>query len=148
MVKLLILVVIILVIFGIFYLINQLDSAGDKNFANSPLDNPAYTNISAEELRAMLGQKDFKLVDVHIPEQAHIPNTDYFIPYDDIERFVALLPDKKERIVLYCRSGNMSQILAEQLVQRGYTSLFNLEGGMNEWQAVQSPLIPIGSLNN
>ena len=37
-------------------------------------------------------------------------------------------------IVLYCRSRRMSEIAAEKLFSLGYTGIWNLKGGMLEWE--------------
>lgn len=102
----------------------------------------AYTNISSDELKAMLEKKDFPFINVHIPYEGEIANTDAFIPYDQIDKNLDKLPkDKNAKIVLYCRSGRMSQIAAETLVKQGYTNVFNHVGGMVDWQAKGYPLL-------
>jgi rhodanese-related sulfurtransferase len=99
----------------------------------------SYTDISVSELGSMLADKDFTLVNVHIPFEGNIAHTDISIPYDQIEQNLNELPDKSAEIVLYCRSGRMSSIAAETLVGLGYTHIYNLDGGMAAWeQAGQS----------
>ena len=96
-----------------------------------------YTNINATELNTMMKNKDFKLINVHIPFAGNITNTDLSIPYDQIEQNLSQLPsDTSAKIVLYCRSGHMSQIAAEKLVSLGYTNIWNLKGGMIDWEKV------------
>jgi len=98
------------------------------------LQNSNYKNMTVDELNQQLKSKDFALVDVHIPEQKHINGTDAFIPYDDIENQLDKLPQGKEaKIVLYCKTGRMSQIAAEKLAERGYTNVYNVVGGIVEW---------------
>ena len=98
------------------------------------LQNSNYKNMTVDELNQQLKNKDFALVDVHIPEQKHINGTDAFIPYDDIENQLDKLPkDKDAKIVLYCRTGRMSEIAAEKLAERGYTNVYNVVGGIVEW---------------
>ena len=97
----------------------------------------AYNNINAEELASKLKDKDFVFVNVHIPFEGNIADTDLSIPYDQITEpaNLAQLPsDKNAKIVLYCRSGRMSEIAAEALVKLGYTDIWNLDGGMLGWE--------------
>ena len=95
----------------------------------------AYTEISVKELQSILKNKDFTLVNVHIPFEGDIPNTDVSIPYDQIAQNLDHLPaDKNAKIVLYCRSDRMSTIPSETLVGLGYTNIYNLDGGMVAWE--------------
>ena len=97
----------------------------------------SYQNITSDELNAMLKNKDFVFVNVHIPFAGNIANTDLSIPYDQIsipEHLSQLPNDNNAKIVLYCRSGRMSMIAAEELVSLGYTNIWNLTGGMVAWE--------------
>ncbi len=93
-----------------------------------------YTDASAAELNTMLANKDFTLVNVHTPFDGNIAGTDLSIPYDQISQNLDKLPDKSAKIVLYCRSGRMSDIDAKELVSLGYTNIWNLSGGMAAWE--------------
>ena len=109
------------------------DVVGEKVNA----DGGAYNNINADELDSMLKKKDFVFVNVHIPFEGNIADTDLSIPYDQITEpanLVQLPADKNAKIILYCRSGRMSAIAAEELVKLGYTNIWNLKDGMLEWE--------------
>ena len=95
----------------------------------------SYKDVSVNELAAMLKNKDFVFINVHIPFAGDIAQTDLSIPYDEIEQNLSQLPtDKNAKVVLYCRSGRMSAIAAEKLASLGYTNIWNLDGGMVEWE--------------
>ena len=101
----------------------------------------SYTDVSANGLALMLENKDFPLINVHVPYEGEIERTDEFIPFDQIEQNVDKLPDDKDaQIVVYCRSGSMSAISARTLVELGYTDVWNLDGGMIAWEASGRPL--------
>lgn len=101
----------------------------------------SYTDVSVDGLASMLENKDFPLVNVHVPYEGEIEGTDDFIPFDQIEQNVDKLPaDKDARVVIYCRSGSMSTISARTLVELGYTDVWNLDGGMIAWEASGQPL--------
>ncbi len=90
-----------------------------------------YKALQPEELKTMLNEKDFFLLDVHIPEQAHITGTDAFIDYRKIRQNTDKLPTNKDtKIVVYCRSGSMSRSAAKDLIDMGYTSVYDLKGGI------------------
>ncbi len=114
--------------------------------SNSGVDTRVQS-ISSDELSLMLKDKDFILIDVHIPEQEHIPGTDYVIPFNQVDDIVERIPDKKVKVVIYCRSGSMSKSASEELVKRGYVNVYDLSGGMNAWKSKGFKTIPIGSVN-
>lgn len=101
----------------------------------------SYTDVSADGLALMLENKEFPLINVHIPYEGEIEGTDDFIPFDQIQQNIDKLPaDKDSRVVIYCRSGSMSGISARSLVELGYTDVWNLDGGMIAWEASGRPL--------
>ncbi len=107
-----------------------------------------FKSISSDDLSGMLGNKDFTLIDVHIPEQEHVPGTDYMISYDEVDKIASVIPSKNSKVVLYCRSGGMSKKAAKELAKMGYTNIFELKNGMNEWKASKKDTLPKGSIKN
>lgn len=102
----------------------------------------AYTNVTPQELQQLLANKNFSLINVHIPYEGEIDKTDAFIPYNEIDQKLNQLPgDKNAMLVLYCRSGRMSQPAAETLVKLGYTNVWNLDGGMAAWEQQGLPIL-------
>ena len=105
------------------------------------VDGGEYLDITVEELRELSADRDVALVNVHIPFEGDLPNTDASIPFNEIGEHAAhLLPDKDAEIVLYCRSGRMSTEAAAELVRLGYTRVRNLVGGFNAWSAAGLPM--------
>ena len=126
----------VLVIFGIVQ--------GPRLFGKTPslqtqsLPKNSEKTISADELDTFLQRENVFLLDVHTPEQLHIPGTDAFIPYTDIENNQEKLPqDKNVPIVVYCRSGAMSKEAQKTLSTIGYTDVYNLEGGTDTYKKVR-----------
>lgn len=105
------------------------------------VDGGSYRNIDAPTLWQMLRQKDFLLINVHIPYAGELPQTDLFIPFNAIEQSEELPEDKDAKIVVYCRSGPMSAQAAATLVKLGYTDVWNLKQGMREWKEAGYPLL-------
>lgn len=95
----------------------------------------SYINVSPAELRAMLDRKDFFFVNVHVPYEGEIERTDAFVPFTEVEKQLHLFPQARDaRILLYCRTGRMSDIAAREMVRLGYTNLWHLKGGFVAWE--------------
>jgi rhodanese-related sulfurtransferase len=75
------------------------------------------------------------VINVHTPYEGELDGTDAFIPYDKIKDDPRLPADKGTELLLYCRSGHMSEEAAVDLHEKGYTNIAHLEGGMKAWEA-------------
>lgn len=109
--------------------------------------------LNPQEFSAKMSQEKNFVIDVHTPEQTHIPGTNAFIPYDQITTHQDQLPvDKTTPILVYCRSGSMSQSAAKEIIQLGYTQVFDLIGGANAYKeshplvAMTPATIPLGTV--
>lgn len=106
------------------------------------IDQKAYTNVSVDQFAKMLDQKDFILMNVHVPYAGEIPGTDILIPFNAIGQYSNKLPeDKDTKIVVYCVTGPMGYVAAEKLANIGYTRVFHFQGGMKAWQRVGKKLL-------
>jgi len=109
-----------------------------------PLGGVKYVVLSVDILHELLSVKERELIliNVHIPYAGEIPGTDLRIPYDQIGAYREQLPvDRNTTIVVYCRSGPMSKMAVDTLVQLGYARIYDLPGGMDLWKAQGYPLI-------
>lgn len=69
-------------------------------------------------------------------EVSHIKNA-ICVGYDqfDLQKTITNLPkDKNAKIVVYCSLGIRSEIVADKLINEGYTNVYNLYGGIFEWK--------------
>jgi len=80
-------------------------------------------------------REDHEWLGGHLPEAMHLGKG---IIERDIEQTV---PDKKQKIVLYCGGGFRSALSAQTLQQMGYQRVFSLIGGYREWTARNLPVI-------
>ena len=108
-------------IFKLLILILLLTACGEKKYE-------LITTDKAIELM----DAGITILDVRTEEEynrEHIPNA-INIPLDRIDEIT--LPKDKE-IIVYCQSGMRSLEAVEKLADMGYTSLYNLDGGLLNW---------------
>jgi len=102
----------------------------------------AFARLEPAAFADRMGQnKDAAVINVHIPYEGELADTDSFIPYDKILGDSRLPQDKSQEILLYCRSGRMSEEAGAELNKAGYTKVAHLEGGMKAWEASGLKLI-------
>lgn len=91
--------------------------------------------LDAHTFAERAAQPEAFVVNVHVPYDGEIPGTDAFIRYDRIAGASELPHDRGVDILLYCRSGRMSEMAAQSLIAAGHTNVAHLDGGMAAWAA-------------
>ena len=95
-----------------------------------------YVNITAEEAKQIMDSEEgYIILDVRTQEefdQGHIPGAILIPDYEIEEKAEAVLKDKDQLILVYCRSGRRSKLAAEALVKLGYTNIKEF-GGIIDW---------------
>lgn len=92
-------------------------------------------NINSAELQAMMADgQPLILADVRTQEEydaGHIPGS-LHLPLDEIAQWSQTL-DPDTRICCICASGGRSATAADALVDGGFSDVYNLAGGMDDW---------------
>jgi molybdopterin/thiamine biosynthesis adenylyltransferase/rhodanese-related sulfurtransferase len=71
----------------------------------------------------------------HVPGALHVPRA-------EVEtRVPAELPDRSQRIVVYCARGNRSRLAGQTLLQLGYERVENLVDGFIGWEETGLPTV-------
>lgn len=120
-------------------LLSIIGLTGCSNSVNTPntaSNSNTYQQITAEEAANMMqSETNYIILDVrteqeyasgHISGAVNLPNET--IASEAIQQ----LPDKKQLILVYCRSGNRSKQAAAKLVNLGYTNVVEF-GGIQDW---------------
>ena len=84
------------------------------------------------------GHQGYRIVDVreqHEFEQSHLPGAVH-VPRGHLEsRIEGAAPDKSERVILYCASGQRSALAANTMLRElGYESVESMNGGITLWK--------------
>jgi len=104
---------------------------------------PVYRKISAEEAWQMMESSgEYILLDVRTEaeyRESHIKGAILIPDFEISARALKELPDKDMLIFVYCRRGRRSENAARELVEMGYTNVYDI-GGIVDW--------PYGTINN
>lgn len=99
--------------------------------------------LSPIEATILINREDAVLIDVRDTGEfssGHIPNARHF-PLADLERRIGELEKFKSRpLILYCASGARSNSALAQLKKAGFERVYNLRGGLQEWERTGQPI--------
>ena len=90
------------------------------------------------------GNPDFIIIDVRTPEEysgGYIEgaiNIDFYA--DDIRAQLNTL-DKNKSYLIYCRSGRQSSNTRDIMAELGFKEVYNMSGGIDEWETKSLPLV-------
>ncbi|RFS22612.1 thiamine biosynthesis protein ThiF [Chitinophaga silvatica] len=112
-----------------------------KDYHQTVCEMNTVQSISVNQLQQWIEQEEkFVLVDVrevdeweicHIPEAIHLP-------MGRVLQQPALVP-KGIPVAVLCHHGMRSRAVAQQLVAAGYSSVYNVEGGIHAWAVKIDP---------
>lgn len=102
------------------------------------------SNLSVEDFATKISDSSVVVLDVRTAgefQEGHIQNA-INIDYEvlNFEGEVNKL-DKTKTYAVYCRSGRRSGLATEVMAKNGFASIFNLNGGVIDWQAAGKPLV-------
>jgi len=92
--------------------------------------------INAQQAKNIMDTtQGYIILDVRTPseyENGHVPGAILLPDYELKEKAASILKDKEQVILVYCRSGSRSSRAAKNLVDLGYTNIYDF-GGIISW---------------
>jgi thioredoxin 1 len=114
-----------------------------QNQANTSNTKTINTSITVEEFEKKLSDGNAQLIDVRTPEeynQGHLKGAlNYNINSSEFENQLSKL-DKNKPVLVYCLSGGRSGSAAEMMADKGFTEVYNMQGGIMKWIAANKKL--------
>ncbi len=99
-------------------------------------------NISPKQAKDLMDKdKDVFVLDVRTEEEykeVHIKDA-HLIPIKELEQHINKIP-KDKKVVVHCAAGKRSAKACGMLKDKGLKELYNMEGGINKWQAEGYPV--------
>ncbi|MGI2856039.1 rhodanese-like domain-containing protein [Shewanella algae] len=101
-------------------------------------------SVDHQQAIFLINKEDAKVIDVRAKDdfrKGHILNAQN-VPMADIKNNQAANLEKYKTtpIILVCNAGMTSSQAAQILVKQGFEKVFNLKGGMGDWQAANMPV--------
>ena len=101
------------------------------------------TLVSPVEATLLINREDAAVIDIRDQAEyskGHIPNSRH-IPVAEFERRSTELEKLKSRpLIVYCATGARSGAAISALRKAGFEKLFNLRGGLLEWEKAGQPV--------
>lgn len=102
-----------------------------------------FKNVDAATFKQLTESGNGIILDVRAPEELEegfIPDAINYNYYeDDFESKLNTL-DKQKEVYVYCAGGGRSSDAASMLVKKGFTKVYNLEDGFDDWKRKGLPV--------
>ena len=95
-----------------------------------------YTKITPPKAAEMMLSDDVIILDVRTQEEfdkGHIPSAVLLPDFEVRENAKYVIPDKDQIILVYCQSGGRSKSASKELIEMGYTNIFDF-GRISDWE--------------
>ncbi|MFN2262482.1 MAG: rhodanese-like domain-containing protein [Psychroflexus sp.] len=92
--------------------------------------------VTSSEMKDIISQDSIQLIDVRSLEEfreGHLENAQNLIYDEDFAEKIKAL-DKSKPVAVYCKTGRRSSECSEILKKAGFEKIYELEGGLSEWQ--------------
>lgn len=109
----------------------------------TPSEGTGVRLVDSAEFEGLVSDESVFVLQAHTPYYGEIEGTDIVLEdWENVGLHLNELPsDKSMPIAVYCRSGRMSGIVAQELAELGYENVYDLQGGMNAWQDTGRELV-------
>lgn len=106
------------------------------------LNGRLYQDLTAADAQALLeqesGRESHRIVflDVRNPKEyatRRVPGAK-LLPLDELDQRCDEVPQTAEKVIVYCAAGERSRFACDVLSQRGYTNLYHIRDGLQDWQ--------------
>lgn len=105
----------------------------------------AGASLGAADFAAAARRPGTVLLDVRTPEEfaaGHLPGaTNLNVEAADFAQRLQAM-DSSRPYAVYCRSGNRSRVAMTTMQQLGFTSLYDLAGGITAWTSAGGEVVP------
>lgn len=102
------------------------------------------TNLGTKDFASKIAEPGVVVLDVRTAgefAEGHLENAiNIDVESGQFDAGIAQL-DKTKTYAVYCRSGRRSAVAVEKMSSAGFTSLFNLNAGIADWQSQGFPVV-------
>jgi thiosulfate sulfurtransferase len=100
-----------------------------------------YKQIKSNELDKLMAQGGVIILDIRAESSyalGHIPGAQH-LSMQALQGFCQQTEKQSINVLVYCYHGISSQSVAQYLVEQGFTHVYSLVGGYEEWQQHHLP---------
>jgi monothiol glutaredoxin len=123
--------------------IDVIDTPGGQGFKVDNPNAPQAGRMSVDELKSLIdGGERFEFLDVRTPEEVARASIAGSILLTESEAMRIEGLAKDTRLVFICHHGPRGDAACEHFIGRGFTNVWNVEGGIDAWSEKVDPSVP------